>query len=175
MNATRLLIAGLCAFVCQAAAASGVMPQGDPGAELRAFFDDYIAVYNRRFGQPQQGEQFRVEIGSLVQMPVLQSPPKGAPFAPESAAALGANFERFVTMLEARGVTRLEWLQVDVHPLTDNKALANNVGRGVNAQGETVYETVSLYLLHRDDDQGWRIAVFSPYDVSKTLQIGSQP
>lgn len=175
MNAMRLLIAGLCTFVCHAAAATGVTSSGDPGAELRAFFDDYIAVYNRRFGQPEHGERFRAEIGNLVQMPVLQVPPKGAPVAPESAAALGVNFERFVTMLEARGVARLEWLQVDVHPLSANKALANNIGRGVNGEGETVYETVSLYLLHRDDEQGWRIALFSPYDVNKPLRIVSQP
>ena len=56
--------------------------------------------------------------------------------------------------------------------ITQHHEVANNIGRGVNADGETVYETVSLYLLHRDDE-GWRISLFSPYSVGNTLRIAS--
>ncbi|MEM9302301.1 MAG: hypothetical protein AAGE01_09340 [Pseudomonadota bacterium] len=172
MKAPKLIAACLLAFACQVSVANDAVG-ANPGAELRAFFDDYLSVYNRRFGRPERSAQFREDLGKVVRMPVLQVPPQGAPFAPESVASLGANFERFVTMLEQRGVAKLEWEEVDIHPLTANKALANNVGRGVNEAGETVYETVSLYLLHRDDE-GWRISLFSPYNVDNRLLIGPE-
>jgi len=173
MKAIQIFAALLLVLLCQipvAQAAQGV----DVRAELRDFFDDYLSVYNRRFGQPERSEQFRRELGELVRMPVLQVPPRGEPIAPESVAVLARNFESFVTMLEQRGVTRLEWKDVDLHLLTDNKALANNFAQGIGQDGEIVYETVSLYLLHRDDS-GWRISLFSPYSVVNKLQIAPAP
>ncbi|WP_152025259.1 hypothetical protein [Congregibacter litoralis] len=82
-------------------------------------------------------------------------------------SAFTKNFEAFVNMLDSKKVMRLEWQRVQLQILTPNKILANNVGHGLNAAGEVVYETVSLYLLVRDEGD-WKIALFSPYDVKNS-------
>ena len=167
----KIFIAGcLIALACPVAAIDRPQPEAGEINGLHAFFDDYLSVYNRRFGHPERSAQFRKELGDLVRMPLLQVPPAGAPFAPESVEALGAGFERFVTMLEQRGVARLRWQQVQLNRLSENKVLANNVGHGVNEDGEVVYETVSLYLLYRDES-GWRISLFNPYSLENRLSI----
>jgi hypothetical protein len=132
--------------------------------EAKGFMDRYLAVYNRRFGHPERSEQFRRELGDLVLMPLLVAPPMTKPRVPTSLGNFTKNFEGFVSMLESKGVTRLEWQRTQLQVLTANKVLANNVGHGLNAAGEIVYKTVSLYLLFRDDG-AWKIALFSPYDT----------
>jgi hypothetical protein len=121
-------------------------------------------VYNRRLGNPDRSEQFRRELSEMVLMPLMVAPPMAKPRVPNSMGAFTENFEGFVSMLETSGVTRLEWQRTQMQVLTKNKILANNVGHGVNAAGEIVYETVSLYLLFRSNGK-WQIALFSPYDT----------
>jgi len=140
--------------------------------EAANFFENYLAVYNRRFGHPERSAQFRKELGNLVQMPLLISPPMNAPQTPPSKDVFTENFEGFVKMLEGKNVTRLEWQQLQLHVLTPNKVLANNIGYGYTETGEVAYETVSLYLIYRHDDS-WKIAMFSPYDVKNNLQSKS--
>jgi hypothetical protein len=132
--------------------------------EAAGFMDRYLAVYNRRLGHPDRSEQFRRELGDMVLMPLLVAPPRSRPRVPTSLNAFTTNFEGFVEILESRQVSRLEWQQVHLRVLSSNKILADNVGRGLNAAGETVYETASHYLLFRDDG-AWKIALFSPYEV----------
>lgn len=138
--------------------------------EAAAFLDNYLSVYNRRFGHPERSAQFRRELGELVHMPFLQAPPTGKPLVPESLEAFTASFEGFVSMLEQKNVDRLEWQQVQLHVLTPNKVLANNIGRGLTVNGEVAYETISLYLLYRGED-GWKIAMFSPYYINNALSL----
>jgi len=134
------------------------------------FFDDYLAVYNRRFGHPNRSAQFRLEIGEIAHMPLLLAPPGGQPQVPESRESVARNFERFLSDLESKGVTKLQWQQVSVHVLTPNRVLANNIGQGVNDAGEILYETISIYLLVRNGNK-WQIAMFSPYDLDKAVHI----
>lgn len=134
--------------------------------EAQAFMERYLNVYNRRFGHPERGEQFRKELGELVGMPLLVSPPTSTPRVPPSREAFTKSFEAFVRMLDTKQVARLEWERLNLQVLTRNKVLANNIGHGYNEAGELVYETVSLYLLYRDDSEGeWKIVLFSPYDI----------
>ncbi|MEM7280876.1 MAG: hypothetical protein AAF438_04545 [Pseudomonadota bacterium] len=141
--------------------------------EVSKFMNNYLGVYNRRFGHPDRSQQFRNELGKLVVMPFLMAPPMGKPQVPESLDVFTANFESFVTMLEGKQVVRLEWAQEEYKVLTPNKVLANNIGQGLTEDGEVAYETVSLYLLYREQD-GWRIAMFSPYLVENTLSLVSK-
>ena len=138
--------------------------------EASAFFNDYLDVYNRRFGHPERSEQFRSEISTLVNFPVMQSPPTGLPFVTESKEDFGRNFEGFLIGLEKKGVSQLVWKKTSFHALSPNKVLANNIGHGVDDDGNILYETVSLYLLVKGDD-GWRISLFSPYLLDNDLQI----
>ena len=138
--------------------------------EAAAFFDDYLQVYNRRFGHPERSEQFQSEINALVHMPVMQSPPVSLPVVPESREKFGSNFEGFLLGLERKGVKKLVWNKTSFHVLSSRKMLANNIGHGVDDKGNVLYETISLYLLVRGDD-GWRIALFSPYLPENELNI----
>ncbi len=140
--------------------------------EVSNFMDEYLGVYNRRFGYPERSAQFREELGRLVTMPFLQSPPTTKPRVPETRAEFTKNFEGFLNMLEDKGVVRLVWAQKEFKVLTPNKVLVNNIGQGLSADNKVVYETVSLYLLYRED-QGWRIAMFSPYSVENLIHLGS--
>lgn len=140
--------------------------------EAAAFFDEYLQVYNRRFGHPEHSQQFRAEIGAVVTMPVLQSPPTSPPFMTDSDADFGRNFEGFLVNLEKKGVTQLIWNKTDFHVLSPTKLLANNIGHGIDDHGNVLYETISLYLLVRGDE-GWRITLFSPYLIENELQISS--
>ncbi|MFK7956874.1 MAG: hypothetical protein AB8B96_12345 [Lysobacterales bacterium] len=142
--------------------------------EARAFFDRYLATYNNRFGHPDRSDQFRQQLGELVQIPLLQAPPMSAPLVPDSLDTFTRNFEGFVTMLEGKNVVKLEWQQVEIQVLTPNKVLANNIGFGFTADGEVAYETISLYLLYRNGDN-WKIAMFSPYQMDNAIHLERNP
>ncbi len=138
--------------------------------QLQLFFEDYLSVYNRRFGRPEGSDAFRSEIIELVHFPILQSPPKGAPKSISDPELFAKRFEHFVVSLDKKGVERLKWASVQLHPLSASKVLANNIGHGVNAQGDVIYETVSLYLLYKENDR-WRIALFSPYLIDNAIDL----
>ncbi|EAQ98803.2 hypothetical protein KT71_09257 [Congregibacter litoralis KT71] len=167
MNALRLLFASLMFVSCCTTGADEPSDREILELEARGFMDRYLAVYNRRFGHPERGAKFREELGELVTMPLMIAPPMTKPRVPASVSAFTKNFEAFVNMLDSKKVMRLEWQRVQLQILTPNKILANNVGHGLNAAGEVVYETVSLYLLVRDEGD-WKIALFSPYDVKNS-------
>ena len=139
--------------------------------EVNAFFDEYLGVYNRRFGRSDRSAAFRKELGELVHTPLMQSPPMGPPMVPESMEAFTRGFEGFVSMLEEKEVRRLVWQQQEFQVLTPRKVLANNIGIGLTSDGQVAYETVSLYLLYRTE-AGWKIAMFSPYDPDNPLHLG---
>ncbi len=139
-------------------------------SQARAFFDDYLSVYNRRFGNPKGSEQFREELIALVHDSLMLSPPNSAPQVLSDMELFAKSFEGFVTSLEKKGAVRLQWKNVELRELTPNKILANNIGHGVNAEGEIVYETISIYLLYKVEGQ-WKIALFSPYLPENAIDI----
>ncbi len=139
--------------------------------EATRFFHTYLNTYNKRLGHPEREEAFLDELSALISKPFIMAPPSAnAPFYPESEEMFARAFGGFVKQLERKGGVRMEWQEINVEVLTQNKILANNIGRAFSAEGDVVYETISLYLLHRSDD-GWKIAVFSPYDVGNKLAI----
>ncbi|MEM9387146.1 MAG: hypothetical protein AAGA68_18940 [Pseudomonadota bacterium] len=159
------------ALTCATHARAEVADNQVDDREIAAFFDGYLAVYNRSFGHPERRTQFREELSAKVLMPIMQSPPSRAPRVPDSIESFTQGFAAFVTRLEGKGVTRLEWVSREYQVLSVNKVLANNVGIGITADGEVAYETASLYLLHRTEG-GWKIVMFSPYDHDKLFQLG---
>ncbi|MEL7449007.1 MAG: hypothetical protein AAFN78_07340 [Pseudomonadota bacterium] len=137
--------------------------------EATAFFHTYLGTYNKRLAEPESEQAFLDELRSLINTPFIMAPPSAnAPFYPESEEMFARGFGGFVKQLERKGAVRMEWQEINVEVLTPNKVLANNIGHAFNASGDVVYETISLYLLHRSDS-GWKIAVFSPYDVANKL------
>ncbi|MEM7704578.1 MAG: hypothetical protein AAF358_03445 [Pseudomonadota bacterium] len=174
MKTTKILIMATMLLVCSTSNAdpeNSNAPQYE--REAVAFFDAYLGVYNRRFGRPELSETFRQELSEIVYFPVLQSPASGQPRVPASMEKFTRGFEGFVTMLERKGVHRLAWESQEFHQLSENKLLANNVGVGYSVEGEPVYHTASLYLVYQTD-AGWKITLFSPYDVDKPLHLSSE-
>lgn len=162
MNLRKLLtILSFCLFAAVPAAAEKSDDKAMIKKQASEFMASYLGVYNRRFGKPEASAQFRQELSDLVTKPFMQAPPIGQPVVPE-LKTFTRNFETFLTRLEARGVTKLQWARTEYRVLSPNKVLVNNVGQGIKADGGIGYETISLYLLHRTDE-GWRIALFSPY------------
>lgn len=147
----------------------------EASAEVQAteFFEQYIGLYNQRFGHPERSDMFREEMARLMFEPLLQVPPKGAPRVHESRQAFVKNLEGFVSQLEKLGVVELKYDQIQLHRLTANKLIANNIGHGLNENGDVVYKTISLYLLFRADEQ-WQLSVLHGYDVDKALNLSSQ-
>ncbi len=139
-------------------------------AQVDQFFDQYIATYNRRFGQPERDAAFQTEIVEHIHTPLLQAPPTGTPRVLESAEAVGRNFAGFVTMLERKGVQQLQWQDKQIRVLSPTQALANNVGQGIDANGKVVYETVSIYLVYKIEGS-WQIISFSPYGIQNRISI----
>lgn len=147
-------------------------PAADMSLEQQAavFFEHYIGLYNQRIGHPEQSEAFRYEMARLIHEPMLNSPFKGKPPMSVSSDGFAGNLESFVTVLEELGVTRLQYEQIQVHVLTPNKIIANNIGHGINEAGEILYETISVYFLYRADDQ-WQIAMLNAYDIDNALNL----
>jgi len=139
-------------------------------SEAREFLDDYLSVYNRRFGHPELSKQFREDLQNFVHDSLLLSPPTTPPQILPSKEKFAQAFEGFVTGLEKKGVVRLQWDKVQVKQLAPNKILANNIGHGVTDKGEVVYETISIYLLYKVDGD-WKIAMFSPYLLENAIDI----
>ncbi len=139
-------------------------------AEVDQFFDQYIATYNRRFDNPQADALFQTEIVEHLYTPLLQAPPARPPRVLESAEAVGRNFAGFVAMLERKGVQRLQWQQKQLRVLSSTQVLANNAARGIDAAGNVVYETVSIYLVYKIEDR-WKIISFSPYGIENRIAL----
>ncbi len=140
--------------------------------EVRQFFDNYLNTYNQRFGQPDKTESFISSISALIHEPFLMSPPASAPFQPQGQNQLTQVFDGFVQNLEKKGAVKLSWQSVNLQVMTANKVLANNIGIATNKKGEVVYETISIYLLVRDEGN-WKIALFSPYELERKVIIKS--
>lgn len=88
----------------------------------------------------------------------------------ESSASYARNLEAFVGLLEAKGVTRLEYQYTEIQVLTPNKVLANNLGRGFSESGDVLYETISIYFLYKNDDR-WQIAMLNAYEVGNAFTL----
>ncbi len=134
------------------------------------FFEHYLDLYNQRFGHPEHSEMFRSEMAKLMYEPLLQVPPKGDPIVHNSRDVFVKNLEGFVTQLEKLGVVRLRYDQMQLHMLTPNKLIANNIGHGLNEAGEVVYKTISIYLLYRVDNE-WQLTLLHGYDIDKALNF----
>lgn len=170
--ATLVVIALLLLSACQMIQADNSV-SSDNTTEIKeatAFFDQYLDTYNQRFGHPERSTHFRESLKRLVTDTVMFSPPSGKPQAPPSKDEFAKGFETFVMNLEKKGVVKLQWEKVDINLLSPNKILANNVGIGVDAQGNVHYQTISLYLLVKIDEK-WQIALFSPYLKEYALKI----
>lgn len=140
--------------------------------QARDFFHDYINSYNRRFKHPAKKEAFINDLSALVNMPFMMSPSNSTtlPRIFNTLDEFSPFFERFVQNLESKGAVSLQWQEINLHVLSENRILANNVGLALNAEGEKVYETISLYLIQRINNQ-WKIVLFSPYDFANRLQF----
>ncbi len=136
--------------------------------EAALFFDDYINTFNTRIGHPERSEAFRSDMAELLYEPLLSAPQKSAPRVMTSRAEYAKNLESFIGFLESKGVVSLQYDSVQLHVLTPTKVLANNIGRGIDAAGETQYETISVYLLYLNEGQ-WQIAMLSAYDMDKAM------
>lgn len=136
--------------------------------EVDQFFDRYINTYNRRFGKPERDAAFKAEIVEHLNVPLLQAPPNRAPMMVESAERVGRNFAAFVSQLEKKGVERLQWQEKHLKVLSPTQVLASNVGHGVDADGNVLYETVSIYLVYKIDGD-WKIISLSPYQVDNKI------
>ncbi|MEM7277166.1 MAG: hypothetical protein AAF385_03485 [Pseudomonadota bacterium] len=141
-----------------------------PQDQATEFFEHYLDLYNQRFGHPENSEMFRSEMAKLMYEPLLQVPPKGSPIVHNSRDAFVKNLEAFVTQLEKLGVVRLRYDQMQLHMLTPNKLIANNIGHGLNEAGEVVYKTISIYLLYRADER-WQLTLLHAYDMDKEISI----
>ena len=139
-------------------------------AQVDQFFDQYISTYNRRFGNPGGEAAFRAEIVEYLNIPLLQAPPNRSPMMVESAERVGRNFAGFVAQLEQKGVERLQWQEKRLKVLSPTQVLASNVGHGVDADGNTVYETVSIYLVYKIEGR-WKIISLSPYQVQNKVAL----
>lgn len=174
MKTIRLLFLSL-TFICMTSACTSInareatIKETQPShAQLKKeatdFLNVYLNAYNKRFGHPERKESFMAELTGLLNDPFILAPPKNKPFSPDNLTG----FERFVQGLEKKGAVKLRWEEMNLHVLTEKKILANNVGFGIDAGGKVVYETVSVYLLYRTDN-GWKIVLFSPYDMQNKL------
>ncbi len=139
-------------------------------AEVAQFFDKYIETYNRRFGKPEADAVFQREIAQYLNAPLMQAPPNRSPRVVESAEVAGRNFAGFVAQLESKGVQRLQWHEKQLWVLSPTQVLASNVGHGVNAEGDIVYETVSIYLVYKVEG-AWKIVSLSPYQMENKISL----
>ena len=73
-------------------------------------------------------------------------------------------FTRFLEKLKNKGVTKMEWEKLQVVSLSQNTALASNIARGLDANGNVVERLASIYMLSNSSD-GWKIAVIKPISL----------
>lgn len=139
-------------------------------AEVSVFFGAYLDTYNQRFGYPERAKTFIESLSQLIHTPFVMAPPNGKVFYPDSPELLTRSFDGFVQQLEKKGVVKLVWETESYVVLTDKKVLVNNKGLGLNGNGETVYETQSIYLAVKSE-KGWKIALFNPYDIDRNLDV----
>lgn len=159
----------LLSMVCTIAAAS---PNTNDSLEDQAldFFEQYIGLYNHRLGHPERSDWFQTEMAKLIHAPILNVPLNGAPRATATSSEYASNLDTFIAQLESRGVSRLQYLNIQVHALTPNKVIANNLAHGFNNAGDVLFETISIYLLYQNGEQ-WQIAMLNAYDVANALDF----
>lgn len=164
----RLLLI-LVLLVFTSTSAAGEFDDAAVEREVTDFFTEYLQSYNRYFADPENDPELRV-ITEHFQMPLMQAPPVGQPFVPESREQFAAGLKGFINNLSDKGVESLQYKEVQIHILTPTKVVASNIGHGIGQDGDVVYETVSLYLLHRSK-VGWKIALISPYAIERALNL----
>lgn len=136
----------------------------------KQLFDSYLQVYNERLNNPDGSEKFLEDLAGKLHQPFLIAPQVSAPRSPATDDEFSNSFESFITFLNKKGATKLHWKEINLYPLNEKKTLANNVAYATDKDGKIVYETISVYLLYKSD-AGWKIAMFSPYDIANKLEI----
>ncbi|MEM7691619.1 MAG: hypothetical protein AAF194_04135 [Pseudomonadota bacterium] len=168
----RTVICIVLVYFFQASAIAAAGDSEKAQAQVLQMFNDYLAVYNARFGNSAADMAFKENIVGYLHTPLVMFPPAGEPRVVTTQEQAANNFAAFTSMLEKRGVEKLQWHTLEVEILSPTKAIANNTGRGVDAKGKVVYETVSVYLVFKGKD-GWKIQTLSPYLVENTLHFDS--
>ena len=96
--------------------------------------------------------------------PLMQMPSQGEPRVSLKREVLENGFTRFLEKLKNKGVTKMEWEKLQVVSLSQNTALASNIARGLDANGNVVERLASIYMLSNSSD-GWKIAVIKPISL----------
>jgi hypothetical protein len=171
MTLIKTLAATLIVVVLLAALpTSAAQDAADVEGEVRDMLERYLAVYNRRFSDAASETEFKSDIVGFLRMPLVMFPPTGAPSVIASPDEAARNFAGFTSMLKSKGVIQLRWHDRQLQVLTPTKVLVNNLGHGVDEEGNLVYETVSVYLLFKSS-AGWQIQTLSPYFVENRFEI----
>ncbi len=171
MKLLSTLLASLIFVLCIGTTSSTAAIESEALEEnIREMFESYINVYNRRFQSRTGDAEFREEIVQYLHTPLVMFPATSPPQVVETSAKAAANFAGFTNMLISKGVKNLEWQDLQIRVLSPNKAIANNVGHGTDAEGRLVYETVSVYLVLKSD-AGWVIQTLNPYLIDQRFSL----
>jgi hypothetical protein len=134
-------------------------------ASLDQFFANYISSYTTYLSS--DGEPDIANITVHFNEPSMQVPLRGAPRVSTTRAELGTGFTRFLALLKSKGATKLEWDKIQLVSLSDNTAIASNIARVLDKNGNLLEKRSSIYSLYKSPE-GWKIAMSQSHDPGQT-------
>ncbi len=155
MKLVNLLIA---TFLLTAGAAKAV----DVEQSAHDFMQEYISTYNTYLNQGVDADISLVTANFAE--PMLQVPAQGAPVVARTRADLNVSFGRFLEFLQGKGARTLEWRQLQLVPLGENKAFASGVASIRDGSGAELEQRSSLYSLYKSD-RGWKITMLQSHPL----------
>lgn len=141
--------------------ASSSIANAKSQSSLDQFWEHYISSYTTYLNT--EVEPDITPIIAHFNEPSMQVPPRGKPRVSPTHEELGKGFTGFLARLKRKGVAKMEWERIQVVRLSDTTAIASNIARALDKDGNVVDRRSSIYSLYRSED-GWKIAMIQSHD-----------
>lgn len=132
--------------------------------KINKFFDAYMAKYNHYLAT----KEFN-EVPYLYNDTIMVMSSSVVPYTIESSAFYDRT-QSFLDNLQKQGVQRVGWVDVNVHIIDKNLALASNTAARFLENGEEFNRVGVTYFMRKNDD-GWRITSFTVHSPSGVVAL----
>lgn len=117
-------------------------------SEVKLFFDDYLKYYNAIIENPNNQDAL-VASAENYHSPAIQIIPNIPLRMVHEKQKLMNGSRAFLLSLKEKGVTTIEWENIQIKMLSENSAIASNIGVRYLSDGKIHNKAAATYLLKK--------------------------
>ncbi len=132
--------------------------------QINAFFEAYMSKYNHYLTTNEFNDQPYLYHDTIMVMSSSVAP---------YTIGYSAFYQRtrdFLNNLKAQGVRRVNWVDINVHMIDKNLAIASNTAARFLENGDEFNRVGVTYMMRKNDDE-WRITSFMVHNAAGVVDL----